>query len=85
MPQYSLANFISRLHVASCKLIYTTSIFYSLINLRFLIFFNNEGFIEGFRVIDNYIILVYLKFNHLNNLFLLKFTKLISTPGHRQY
>lgn len=85
MLQYSFANFISRLHVASCKFIYTTTIFYSLFNLRFLIFLNNEGFIEGFRVVSYTLIVVYLKYNNLNNMMLFKFAKLVSTPGHRQY
>lgn len=84
MVNFYLADLISRIHVASCKFMYSVNVLYSLYNLRILMVLNFEGIIEGFRVKNNYII-VFLKFNFLNNCMLFKYTKLISTPGHRVY
>lgn len=84
MLNFFLADLISRIHVASCKFMYSVNVLYSISNLRILIVLNYEGFIEGFRVFKD-IIIVYLKYNYLNNCMLFKNTKLISTPGRRVY
>lgn len=84
MLNFYLADLISRIHVASCKFMYSVNVLYSISNLRILIVLNFEGFIEGFRVLNN-IIIVYLKYNYLNNSMLFKNSKLISTPGRRIY
>ena len=84
MLNFFLADLISRIHVASCKFMYSVNVLYSISNLRILIVLNYEGFIEGFRVFKD-IIIVYLKYNYLNNCMLFKNTKLISTPGRRIY
>lgn len=84
MLNFFLADLISRIHVASCKFMYSVNVLYSISNLRVLIVLNYEGFIEGFRVFKD-IIIVYLKYNYLNNCMLFKNTKLISTPGRRVY
>jgi ribosomal protein S8 len=80
----NFADLIARLHIASCKFMYTVSVSYTLFNLRVLVVLNSEGIIEGFKVIEDSII-VNLKYNFLNKLMLFKNTKLISTPGRRQY
>lgn len=84
MLNFFLADLISRIHVASCKFMYSVNVLYSISNLRILIILNYEGFIEGFRVLNEFII-VFLKYNYLNNCMLFKNTKLISMPGHRIY
>lgn len=84
MLNFYLADLVSRMHVASCKFMYSVNVLYSISNLRILIVLNFEGFIEGFRVIGNDII-VFLKYNFLNNCILFKNSKLISTPGRRVY
>lgn len=84
MLSYNFANFVCRLHVASCKFLSETKVLYSLMNLRFLVLLTKEGIIEGFRVFNEFII-VFLKRNIFNYSFLFKFSKLISTPGKRQY
>jgi ribosomal protein S8 len=84
MLNFFLADLISRIHVASCKFMYSVNVLYSISNLRILIVLNYEGFIEGFRVLKD-IIIVFLKYNYLNNCMLFKNTKLISTPGRRVY
>ena len=40
---YHIADFVARLHVASCKYIYTVKVSFNKINLRLLILFNIEG------------------------------------------
>lgn len=84
MLNFFLADLISRIHVASCKFMYSVNVLYSISNLRILISLNYEGFIEGFRVLKDCIV-VYLKYNYLNNCMLFKNTKIVSTPGRRIY
>jgi ribosomal protein S8 len=81
---YQLADLVARLHIASCKLMSSVEVLYTLLNLRVLVVLNLEGIIEGFKIFDNSII-VYLKYNFLNKLMLFRNTKLVSTPGRRQY
>lgn len=84
MSNYSLADFVTRIHVASCKFMYTTNVDYTINNLKTLVLLNNEGIVEGFRVSQNKI-LVFLKYNILNHMMLFKKTKIVSTPGNRQF
>lgn len=84
MVNYHLADMVARLHVASCKFMSSVTVLYTLSNLRLLIVLNYEGLIEGFKVVSRDIV-VFLKYNFLNRLMLFKNTKLISTPGRRQY
>lgn len=84
MYNYTFADFVTRIHVASCKFMYTINVNYTLRNLKTLVLLNNEGFIEGFRVFQNNI-LVFLKYNIINHMMLFKNTKLISTPGNKQF
>jgi ribosomal protein S8 len=81
---YHVADLVSRLHVASCKNIYTVNVSFTKINLRLLILFNMEGFIEGFRIFDLFI-LVFLRKSYLNIFMLFKHIKNLSTPGRRLY
>ena len=81
---YHIADFVARLHVASCKYIYTVKVSFNKINLRLLILFNIEGIIEGFRVLKGFI-LVFLRYSYLNIFMLFKNVKLISTPGRRSF
>ena len=84
MINYHLADLVARLHVASCKFMSNVSILYTLSNLRVLIVLNLEGIIEGFKVVNNFIT-VFLKHNFLNRFMLFRNTKLVSSPGRRQY
>jgi ribosomal protein S8 len=84
MINYHLADMVARLHIASCKYMYSVDILYTISNLRVLVVLNLEGIIEGFKVVDGFIV-VFLKYNFLNRLMLFKNTKLVSTPGRRQY
>jgi len=79
---YQIADFLARLHVASCKNISSVSISFTKVNLRLLILFNLEGFIEGFRVLGDYI-LVFLRNSFLDMFLLFKNVSLVSTPGRR--
>ena len=68
---YHIADFVARLHVASCKYLYTVNVLYTKINLRLLVLFNIEGIIEGFRILNN-LILVFSKYSFLNIYMLFK-------------
>jgi ribosomal protein S8 len=81
---YHIADFIARLHVASCKYLYTVSVIYNKVNLRLLILFNIEGIIEGFRILNDFI-LVFLKYSYFNIFMLFKNVTLFSTPGRRVF
>src|SRR5579863_7613888 len=72
-----IAEFIARMHVASSKNIYTVKVSFTKVNLRLLVLFNIEGFIEG--------ILVFLKYNFLNSFLLFKHIKLFSLPSRKVY
>ena len=60
MLNFFLADLISRIHVASCKFMYSVNVLYSISNLRILIVLNYEGFIEGFRVFKDIIIVYFI-------------------------
>src|ERR1700723_3203423 len=81
---YSLADMLSRLHVASLKNIVTVSVTFSKSNLRFLMLLFVEGIIEGFKISNDFI-LVFLKKMQFNCFLLFRTVKLFSTPGHRTY
>jgi len=84
MFQYQLADFISRIHVAACHGIISVKVSHNLLNLRLLTLFSVEGFIEGYRVFNDFI-LVFLKKTYLNEFLLFKNVTICSTPGRRQY
>jgi len=84
MIQYQFSDCIARIHVASRKFVKSVSITYSVYILQFISLLHKEGFIEGFRVYKNSI-LVFLKYNLIHGKFLLRTMKVISTPGRRQY
>lgn len=84
MIQYQVADLVARIHVASCKFIYTVKVSNNINNLKILTLLNHEGFIEGFRVYYDFV-LVFLKYNFMNRLLLFRTVSLISTPGRRQY
>ena len=81
---FQLADMLSRLHVASCTRVVTVKIIFTALNLRLLSLFDQEGFLEGFRVYESFI-LVYLRLNPLNTFLLFKRVKLISSPGRRVF
>jgi len=68
---YQVADFIARLHVASSKNISSVIVSFTKVSLRLLVLFNIEGFIEGFRILDDFI-LVFLRNSHLDTFFYLK-------------
>ena len=80
--QNHLANLIAQLNVASWKNIKSVKIKYTLLNLKLMVLFQAEGFLEGFKVFDTYI-MVFLKYAQAFLLF--KNIKLISKPGRRIY
>lgn len=80
--QNHLAELIAQLNVASWKNIKSVKIKYIGLNLRLMVLFQAEGFLEGFKIFDNYII-VFLKYAQAFLLF--KNVKLISKPGRRIY
>jgi len=66
----------------------SVDVLYTISNLRVLLVLRNEGIVEGFKVVSALridFVIVFLKYNFLNKLMLFKNTKIISTPGHRQY
>jgi ribosomal protein S8 len=81
---FQIADFIARIHVASSKNKYTVKVNLTKINLRLLVIFNIEGFIEGFRIFDNFI-LIFLKYNFLNSFLLFKNIKIVSLPSKRVF
>lgn len=70
MINYQIADFIARLHVASSKKILIVKTLKTLANLRLLVLLQKEGFIDGFRVLNNNL-LVFLKFDPINVFFFL--------------
>lgn len=81
---YSLADFVCRVHIASMKRIITVSVLFTKLNLRLLSLLNNEGFIEGFRVIDDFI-LIFLRNTFLNMFMLFRYIQLLSSPAKRYF
>jgi ribosomal protein S8 len=79
---YHLSDFVSRVHIASCKRITTVNILYNKMNFRTIYLLYIEGFVEGFRVFND-IILIFLRYSYLNMFMLLKIIKILSTPGKR--
>jgi len=65
MINYNIADLIARMHVASSKKIVLVKTLKTLANLRLLILLQKEGFIDGFRVYNNNL-LVFLKFDPIN-------------------
>lgn len=84
MKTFSIADFIARIHIASCKFIRSVIVLYNLITLKLLSLLLKEGYIEGFTI-SFFNIQVFIKFNFITNKFLFKNIKLISTPGRRQF
>jgi ribosomal protein S8 len=80
--QNHLANLIAQLNVASWKNVKSVKIKYTALNLRLIILFQAEGYLEGLKIFGNYII-VFLKYAHAFLLF--RNVKLISKPGKRVY
>lgn len=70
MINYQIADFIARIHVASTKKIFIVKILKTLANLRLLVLLQKEGFIDGFRVLNNNL-LVFSKFDPINVFFYL--------------
>lgn len=79
---YSLADFVCRIHVASCKRLTTVQVPFNKIIFRTLILLTAEGFVEGFRAIGDFI-LVFLRNNFLNMFMLLKDISIKSSPARR--
>lgn len=81
---YSLADFVCRVHTASIKRIITVNVLFNKMNLRLLALLNTEGFIEGFRVVNDFI-LVFLRNTFLNMFMIFKYIQLLSTPSKRYF
>jgi len=81
---FQFADLISRLHVASCTNVISVKVSFTVLNLRVLSLFYLEGFLDSFRVFEDFIF-VYLRYNNFYNFLLFKHVKLFSTPGHRLF
>ena len=79
---YSLADFVCRIHIASCKNINTVIVLFNKLNLKILHLLNIEGFIENFRIFSNFI-LIFLRYVYLNMFMIFKYIKILSTPARR--
>lgn len=81
---YNLADFVCRVHTASIKRIITVNVLFNKMNLRLLSLLNTEGFIEGFRVVNDFI-LIFLRNTFLNMFMIFKYIQLLSTPANRYF
>jgi ribosomal protein S8 len=84
MYNFLLADCMARIHVAGTKKISSVIVSRNMIVLYLLNLLSKEGYIDGFRI-NNFNIIVFLKFDAVKRIFLLKNLKLVSTPGRRRY